>query len=150
VACGPRQVTLKLSMTVIGDETACATVLGDMKNHPALAQLRDKVVVHAYRPTDVMVAKFGFKTGGRPTIYLQKADGEVVLRRDDYEGGAPELMAAVRRADPSYDPLKDPDGKPKVQPSPLAGPIEIPDHYILIGGVAGAALLLVALQRKQQ
>ena len=32
----------------------------------------------------------GFVTTGKPTIYVQSADGKVLHRQDDYDGGAPE------------------------------------------------------------
>jgi hypothetical protein len=52
----------------------------------------------------------GFAVLGTPTVYLQSSDGRVMLRRAGAVASA-ELVEALRRADPSYAPAKDPGGK---------------------------------------
>jgi hypothetical protein len=107
----------KPRLTVIGSEADRQRVLADFEAAP-LAEWRPKLVLHAYAPDHWHVAKAGFKTDGKPTIYLQRADGVVMHRQDDYSGGAPVLAQAIRKADPNYDPAKDPNAN---KPTPAPG-----------------------------
>jgi hypothetical protein len=106
--------TARLRLTVIGDTTAARRVTSDLASAATLAPWKDRVVVQAYAPDHWAVARAGFSTGGRPTIYVQAPSGKVLHRQDDYADGAEGLAQALRRADPNYDPAKDPDlRKPK-------------------------------------
>jgi hypothetical protein len=141
-----------LRLTIIGPEAERKQVLADLQSHASLAALRSKVVVQAYSPTDPLIKGMGFATGGRPTVYIQAPDGRVLHRQDEYRG--PELLAeAVRKADPAYDPNRDPDlNKPPVNPSsPSATPLsldlaKVPLPAWIVGGL-GALLLLANLKR---
>jgi hypothetical protein len=97
----------RLRLTVIGDDGG--RVAQDLGNAPALAPWKDRLVVQTYPPNHWAVAKTGFFTQGRPTIYVQTPTGKVLHRQDDYADGADGLARALRRADPNYDPKKDPD-----------------------------------------
>lgn len=99
----------RLRLTVIGPEAARKQVTEDVQQSPHLAEWRERLAVQAYPPDHWAVAKTGFVTDGRPTIYLQTPDGHVIHRQDDYADGAEGLARALRRADPHYDPKKDPD-----------------------------------------
>jgi hypothetical protein len=101
-----------LRVTVIGTEAACRQVTADL----AASEWKGKVLVQEYRPAEWAV-KPGFVTTGNPTIYCQAPDGRVLHRQDDYEGGLPALAGALRKADPKYDPAKDPDLR---KPAPVA------------------------------
>lgn len=102
-------------LTVIGSEAERKHVLGDMATSPALAPFRSRWRMQEYSPSEWPVQGVGFHTEGTPVIYLQKADGVVMHRQDSYDG--PEKLAvALRKADPSYDPKKDPD---LTKPAPL-------------------------------
>jgi hypothetical protein len=96
-----------LRLTVIGPDAERQRVVNDLRTHPALAPFQGQLVVHDYPPTHWAV-QCGFKTDGRPTIYLQQPDGTVLHRQDDY-GGPEQLAAALRRAQPNYNPKNDPD-----------------------------------------
>jgi hypothetical protein len=96
-------------LTVIGDPTTTAPVLDDLAHAPALAAWKDRLLVQRYPPDHWAVAQTGFVTSGHPTIYLQAPDGTVLHRQDDYADGPAGLAKAIRRADPHYDPRKDPD-----------------------------------------
>lgn len=122
--------TTWLRLTLIGSDGECKTVLGDL---PLTPELSKQLVVQSYRPTDWAVSRYGFKTDGHPTVYLQKPDGEVLLRQDAYEKQP--LIQAVRKARPDYDPKKDPDGK---SPSPAGG---LPVPLLILGGL-GLALVI--------
>jgi hypothetical protein len=137
----------RVRLTAIGPKEARHQVLDDWQHHPAFAPFREQVLIQAYAPDDPMVSRFGFVTSGKPTIYLQAADGKVQHRQDDYRG--PEQLAeavaqAVRKADPSYDRAKDPD---------LTKPISlgtVPPELLVPAGLAGVlGLVIVAalLQR---
>lgn len=105
----------KLRITVIGADAERAPVLADFQNHPALAAWRSRAVVEGFEPRAWQVARAGFVCSGRPTVYVQDASGKVLHRQDDYQGGASALAAALtaaeRRADPNYQPQKDPDSR---------------------------------------
>jgi hypothetical protein len=98
----------KLRLTVIGPDAERKRVLDDWAAHPALQGCRESVLARDYPPDHWAVARAGFAGGGRPTIYLQAADGRVLHRQDEYRG--PEQLAeAIRKARPDYDPARDPD-----------------------------------------
>lgn len=99
----------KLRLTAIGTEQDCKAVKDDYEKHPALAQARQTTLLQCYRPDARMIAGLGFVTTGRPTIYLQKPDGTVLHRQDDYVGGADKLAEAIRKADANYDARRDPN-----------------------------------------
>lgn len=99
----------RLRLTVIGDRAATAPVTEDIAHAAALSELKDRLLVQTYAPDHWAVARAGFKTDGRPTIYLQAPDGAVLHRQDDYRDGPEALAQAIRRADPHYDPRKDTD-----------------------------------------
>ena len=96
----------KVRLTVIGPKVDCERALADLP-----ADLKDKWLVQCYRPGDWAVAQAGFMTAGTPTIYLQQAPNQqtglskVLWRQDSYATGD---WGAVRKADPSYKPDKDP------------------------------------------
>lgn len=84
----------KRRITIIGD---------DAYRKEALAVIGSPqwAVVKAYSPDNWYVRESGF----RPGVYVQEADGTVIHRQEDLA----KLSVAVNRADPSYDPSKDPD-----------------------------------------
>jgi hypothetical protein len=128
-------------LTVIGPEAERKAVLADIASHAALAPYKGRFVVQGYDPSHWAVQ--GFVTGGKPTIYVQRPDGKVLHRQDDYRG--PEaLAAALRKVDPSYDPAKDPDAtRPKGLPFDAK---DVP----LWAWLAGAGAVLLILSRKDK
>lgn len=92
----------KPRLTIIGNQQDRAKVLS------ALPPEATNYLVKAYDPRDWAVARAGFKTDGHPTIYAQAPDGTVLHRQDAF-ADAHQLAEALRKADPSYDPAKDPD-----------------------------------------
>lgn len=94
----------KLRVTVIGLDEDRRKVLLDLESSP----VKDLVVVNAYPPTHWAVQNLGFKTDGRPTVYVQAPDGRVLHRQDEYRG-KDKLVEAIRKADPNYRPDRDPD-----------------------------------------
>jgi hypothetical protein len=102
-------------LTVIGTAAERSRVLADLKNAPALAAWQGKVRVQDYDPKDWQV-KEGFVGSGKPTIYCQASTGKVLHRQDDYGDGAAGLATALRKADPNYDPARDPDLRKPVKP----------------------------------
>lgn len=99
----------RLRLTVIGAADLTARVADDLARSPALAEWKTRLVPQCYAPEHWSVARAGFVTTGKPTIYLQAPDGKVLHRQDDYDDGPEGLARALRRADPSYDARKDPD-----------------------------------------
>jgi hypothetical protein len=136
----------KVRLTVIGADSDRRTVAADLDAHPALKALKEKLVVQSYPPSHWAVAGAGFRTDGRPTIYLQAPDGQVLHRQDDYAGGADRLAAAIRRADPNYDPAKDPDLTRPKAPAPAPDPAPAPapaEEWLSWQTLAAAALSLL-------
>ncbi|GIW55561.1 MAG: hypothetical protein KatS3mg082_1965 [Nitrospiraceae bacterium] len=100
----------KLRLTIIGSEADRQRVLDDLKG--PLADLASGFLVQSYAPDNWAVARAGFRTSGKPTIYVQAPSGKVLHRQDDYADGADGLrraLEAVRKPDPNYDPAKDRD-----------------------------------------
>jgi hypothetical protein len=128
----------KLRLTVIGPEAECRRVLADLETSPLLAPYKDRFVTQEYRPGEWPVTGAGFKAGPGTTIYLQKPDGKVLHRQDDYADGAAGLATAVRKADPTYDAAKDPDLR-KPQPI-LPGLPDLP-WYVWAAGAFALYLL---------
>lgn len=108
----------KLRLTAIGGPER-KQLLDDLEK-PPLNEWKDRLLVQSYPLDHWAVTRAGFFTGGRPTIYLQAPDGKVLHRQDDYADGANGLAEAIRRADPAYDPKKDPDLRKLLRfPDPL-------------------------------
>ena len=126
------------------------TVVGPTAERKAALEIIGQppwAVVKAYEPTHWHVSpEYGFVNGGRPTVYVQDPDGTVVHRQDDITG----LATAIRRADPKYDPSKDPDLREVApakggKPAPKAAGSGIgPDHAVAFGGGGALALLLTS------
>lgn len=98
----------ELCLTVIGPEAARKPVLTDLDSAAALSPWKGRIKVKGFAPDHWAVRDSGFVTSGNPTIYCQAADGKVLHRQDDYRG-AEALAEALRKADPNYQPAKDPD-----------------------------------------
>ncbi len=98
----------KLRLTIVGKEAERKQVLNDLAKAPELAEFKDRFLVQDYPPEHWAVARAGFYTSGTPTIYLQRPDGKVLHRQDEYDG-AGGLARALRRADENYETRKDPD-----------------------------------------
>ena len=64
------------------------------------------------------MARVGFVTAGRPTIYVQDATGRVLHRQDDYDDGPEGLASALRELDPDYRPEADVDLRKVDVPAP--------------------------------
>ncbi len=122
----------KLRLTVIGSPDERKKALAGLP-----ADVKERCLVKEYAPDHWAVKGAGFKTDGHPTVYVQAPDGRVLHRQDD----ADNVAAAVRRADPAYDPAKDPDlRKPPAPPAPDA-PHNSSAGWVVAGLVALSALL---------
>ncbi len=123
----------KRRLTVIGSDADRRPVMDALRG--PLAPLVAEYVVADYPPEHWAVAKAGFVTTGKPTIYLQEPNGSVVFRRDDATG-IKAALEAVRKPGP-YDPNKDPD---PLKPSPLLAADNLP----LTAAVGVLGLLVLA------
>lgn len=97
-----------------------------------------KCRVNSYA-ADSWYAKPGFVTNGTPTVYVQNAKGEVLYRGD--HPSLETVVSEVRKAQPDYDPAKDPNGVS----DPFAGLVKLfkdlpPIAYLAIG--LGLAFLI--------
>jgi len=100
----------KLRLTIIGPEADRRRVLDDLKG--ALRDIAELCLVQDYPPDHWAVARVGFYTGGRPTIYLQAPDGTVLHRQDDYKDGPEglrQVFLRLRLPNPLYRPDRDRD-----------------------------------------
>jgi hypothetical protein len=128
----------RLRLTVIGDTSSAAAVTRDLASAPTLAPWKDRLVVQSYPPSHWAVTKAGFHTTGKPTVYVQAPSGKVLHRQDDYADGAEGLAQALRRADPNYDPTKDPDLRWAARFDLSRIPLPA---WILVGGIVIVLLL---------
>jgi hypothetical protein len=126
----------KLRLTVIGSPEERKKALAGLP-----ADVKDRCLVKEYAPDHWAVKGAGFKADGHPAVYVQAPDGKVLHRQDDGD----KLAEAVRKADPAYDPAKDPDlRKPKAPDKPAPTPDNPPQPWagwVVAGCVALAALL---------
>ena len=99
----------RLRLTVIGAPIDRHKVELDWQTLPQFAPWKNRVIFKSYPADHWAVKNSGFVTTGKPTIYFQNAKGQVLHRQEDYVGGAAQLVEALRRADPNYDPSKDLD-----------------------------------------
>lgn len=99
----------KLYLTVIGTPADRKQVVEDWKSHPEYNDLRGSVNFGEYNRGDWQVAdNLGYAGNGKPTILIQQPSGRVDYRAYDYAGGAKGIAQALRRADPTYRPERDP------------------------------------------
>lgn len=150
----------KIHVTIIGNADERARVVNDIKSDPAFEGLRDGLLVQDYDPKEWPVKpELGFQAG-KPAIIVQaakgpndKRGGRVIYRTLDYAIGAKGLAEAIRKADPSYDPDKDPgpDHKDNKKPLPIP-PVPVQwtisrEMLICIGGLV--ALLILTPNKKE-
>jgi hypothetical protein len=145
----------KLHVTVIGSESECATVVKDLHAHPALASVRDRLLIQDYRPSEWPVdPKLGFQGNGTPTILVQSArgpadpkGGKVLYRAMSYEGGPERLAEEIRKADPNYNPNLDPGPD---RPSRRGCPLGFThDHWLLIVGALVVVFIIFSKPKVQ-
>lgn len=134
-----------LRLTVIGSDAARAKFLTDWKQAPELAAWRDKFLVTEYTPDHWRIKDGGFKVptdATEPVVYLQKPDGTVLYRLDNWEAGkgAPALAKALRDKVPNYDPNKDPTPKASGNQNTKIPPEVL--WLVAIGAVVGVVLLV--------
>jgi hypothetical protein len=121
-------------ITVIGPKDLRIPVLALVAQTPEAAG----ALVKAYDPINWAVARAGFKTDGKPTTYVQRADGGVVARFDvppTQIALATAVVKAKRVPDPNYDPKKDPNG---AAAAPFSFDLSSLQPYwplILVGGI---------------
>ena len=137
-------------LTLIGPKEDRARVMADLDNHPGLKGLKSSLLVQGYDPDDARVAKRGFVTSGRPSIYLMDQQGKVLARNLDGEyPGAEALAYAIGETiGKPYSPDADKPLPKKPEPAPLAIPKSIND-IPQWAWLAGAGALVFFLLRKQ-
>ncbi|HMP03579.1 MAG TPA: hypothetical protein PKD86_15090 [Gemmatales bacterium] len=119
-------------LTIIGSAKDREAVLAALRG--PLAEWAADFIIKDYEPSDWAVAGVGFRTDGRPTIYAQEPDGQVLFRLDSAEHLAARLRALrVRR--PDYDPERDPTGPPGVS---------VENGPLLLASLLACLLLVVA------
>lgn len=134
----------KLHLTVIGEPGQRKPVMNDLSNNGKLTQLADRLLVQEYSPGNWAIdPSLGFDNKGAPAILVQEKNGKVVAKMKDYKDGPDALAAAIRKADPNYDPKKDPTPAPPGGPA-LRGILREPS----LGLVVLIALLLIPSKKK--
>ncbi|GAB6188136.1 hypothetical protein JCM17478_36380 [Thermopirellula anaerolimosa] len=140
----------KLRLTVIGTEADRGRVLDDLRG--SLSDIANQCLVQDYPPDHWAVANVGFYTAGKPTIYVQAPDGNVLHRQDDYADGAEGFRQAferLRKPDPNYRPDKDRDQRRPADGllsrliNVLARPFRVILSWLLAAGVVFILIVLV-------
>lgn len=133
----------KARLVVVGSPEARARVRADIKANP----ISDAILVQYFAPDAWQVrgrdGEPAFRTDADPTLTLVKPSGRVMHSQAGYNG--PSDLQALRKADPNYDPKKDPDLR---GPGPVLPNIPLPNiplPWLLAGG---ALLLFFFLRRK--
>ena len=140
----------KLRLTIVGDADLRKRVLADLKSHPALTALGNRLLVQDYPPDHWAVAGVGFAPG----ISLQPPPNEegkasVLFRMAAYNG-PDSLATAVRKADPNYRPDRDPDpAKPAPVPSPTV-PFDLSKLPSAAWAAGGLLVAIFLLRRKEK
>lgn len=140
-----------LRLTVVGDAAMREQVRSDLATAPQLAPWRGKLCVQDYDPANPLARDMGLVPG--LTLQLPPGPdgrGKVLHRQTSYTGPA-KLAEALRRADPTYQPAKDPDltQPPPAPPVPAPAPQPVvmpmtPDFPAgAVVGSLGTALLAV-------
>jgi hypothetical protein len=95
-------------VTVIGSASERKPVADDWRSNPAFDAYRERVWFQEFDRGEWQVADdLGFQAKGKPSVLVQKSDGEVLLRSNSYRGPRP-IVNALRKADPNYNPSHDP------------------------------------------
>jgi hypothetical protein len=142
----------RFHVTIIGTIDDCTRVKNDIATNAAFGGLRDRLLVQDYRPGEWAVdSALGYQTNGKPTILVQQArsaadpnGGRVVFRAMDYSIGPEGLAEAIRKADPTYDPSRDPGPSKPHSPSGGSRKLTADEVSYVIAAVVGL-LLIVAL-----
>jgi len=125
----------KLRLTIIGtpeDRKRVEAELAQVEN----ADIKAAVNVWSVEPNHWSVADVGFKTDGKPTIYLQRPDGKVLGRDDSFEGKP--TIEAIRKRVNAYDASK--DLRIKVEPTVRVDIPWVP--FGIFGGIIAGAVIL--------
>jgi len=124
----------KLRLTLIADKEVSERISGDLKSHPALANVAPKFTVQSYQWGDWATEVFRPDPARRFHLSLQgpaNQSGRGIEYHAQTEYTGPEdlavaMAAAIRKADPSYEPNRTPDLRPKpnVPPAPEPAPVD--------------------------
>lgn len=132
-----------LSLTIVGKPHDRQVALKGL-NDPEFERFRTDVLVQEYEPDDVMVnaENWGGPTNGKPSILLQRPNGQALYGSNDYRGK--ETWLAFAKADPNFKPEDVPGlgGSVGEMPQPLIA-------TVAVIGVGLGAILTIALLRKR-
>ena len=140
----PLDIADKLYLTVISNDTKLRdSVIQEIRSADGMAQYKDKLWIKGLKPEDWEVREtFAQATpNGKPAIILQNPAGRVLHRQMDFNGGAPALFEAIRKANPNYTPGKDSDLR-NVGSGGLLSFFESPEAIWIVGGIGVVMLLL--------
>lgn len=143
----PRRVHL----TVIGPKDRRDSVMADLNASPGfnelVASMGDSLAVQSYDPADPMISEIKLSDGGNPDVVIQNETGRVKFRSHDYPGSA-RVISEIRRADPRYDPKKDPDGsKLKIPLEDFLRNMPVIDEQTAIWIILGILAIAIILKK---
>jgi hypothetical protein len=134
-----------LRLTVIGADADRAKVLADLDAAPELAAWKGRLVVQDLPPGHVLLTDAGFSADPFQVIVQAPPDRDgrgKVLHRQTVYGGAAQLAAALRKADPLYRPDLDPD---LTRPLAPKQPLPLPGRDVGVALALAAALAVPVL-----
>lgn len=108
--------------------------------------IKSKVILHAYDPDSPIAKQMALVNDGKPTVYLQAPDGQILGRNLDGTWDT-SRVEAIEETVKNYDPAKDADLRlrPKVIPNPIPDVSQIPGW---VWGLAGGGLVLLLMRKK--
>jgi hypothetical protein len=138
------QPSEKLFVTAIGNPDDTHAVAKDLREHPDLAQFKDKVWFNEFAPTDWQVSgNLGYhEATDKPAIVIQDPQGRVIWRASDYSSGPQGLATALRKADPNYDRKKDPGPSQPELPGGVDG-----KHALIVLVILAASAIAIPKKR---
>ena len=131
-----------LRLTIFGSPQAQQELLAVVNQALSDPALKSRWTVQKYGTDSWIVKQYGFVVDPvQPTLYMQAPTGEV-LHRSVGVPDAQQLQMALRRADPNYDPSKDPNLFNQPDPAKTGGPAALIEQLLTF--VRQNGLLLMA------
>jgi hypothetical protein len=145
----------RVHVTFIGSQVEREAARKNLEGDPGFRYLSeamgDYLAVQDYGPENPLVKEVGLPNGGRPDVIIQTTKGGRVTYRARSYPGADVVVHEIRKADPRYDPDKDPNGSGldglSAMLKYLGANDSMPEDVLI--GLAGGVALVVLIRNKE-